>query len=124
MTLLFSFLCHRGNEFLKPLIILDQSILRGADNLDKISEYVAKGDNIVILSNHQTEADPQVFLTFIIAVAHSEISTNFCFFTVEHFTHVSYLQIYLFTLKLGHIRITGEVFFTRACRENRFHSWP
>ena len=59
----FKFYRRRGNEFLKPLIILDQSILRGADNLNKISEYVAKGDNIVILSNHQTEADPQVILS-------------------------------------------------------------
>ena len=50
----------RGNEFLKPLIIMDQSILRGEDNMKKISEYIAKGDNVVILSNHQTEADPQV----------------------------------------------------------------
>jgi hypothetical protein len=74
MALLFSFLCHRGNEFLKPLIILDQSILRGADNLNKISEYVAKGDNIVILSNHQTEADPQVCLTCVIEVTDSEYS--------------------------------------------------
>lgn len=28
--------------------------------MKKISEYIAKGDNVVILSNHQTEADPQV----------------------------------------------------------------
>ena len=53
-------LLYRGNDFLKPLIILDQSILRGGDNAKKISEYVAKGENVVILSNHQTEADPQV----------------------------------------------------------------
>ena len=61
----FVLYCNRGNDFLKPLIILDQSILRGADNLNKISEYVAKGDNIVILSNHQTEADPQVTMSCV-----------------------------------------------------------
>lgn len=58
--LLHYFTHNRGNDFLKPLIILDQSILRGGDNLGKISEYIAKGENVVILSNHQTEADPQV----------------------------------------------------------------
>jgi glycerol-3-phosphate O-acyltransferase len=58
--LLHNVILLRGNDFLKPLIILDQSILRGGDNLGKISEYIAKGDNVVILSNHQTEADPQV----------------------------------------------------------------
>lgn len=113
---------------MKPLIILDQSILRGADNLNKISEYVAKGDNIVILSNHQTEADPQVFLTCIVRAMvlkiTSEKTAHSLHFIVESVTHPSYLQILLFTLKLGHFRITGEIFFTRACRENRFHSWP
>ena len=49
-----------GNGFLKPLVIMDQSILRGEANAKKIKEFLAKGDNVVILSNHQTEADPQV----------------------------------------------------------------
>ena len=39
---------------------MDQSILRGEANAKKIKEFLAKGDNVVILSNHQTEADPQV----------------------------------------------------------------
>ena len=49
-----------GNEFLKPLIIDNQSKAFGLDNANKIKELIAKGDNVVILSNHQTEADPQV----------------------------------------------------------------
>jgi hypothetical protein len=97
MTLLFSSLVHRGNEFLKPLIILDQSILRGADNLNKISEYVAKGENIVILSNHQTEADPQVFLTCAIQTMilniSSEKSAHSLYLIVVYVIHPSYLQI-------------------------------
>ena len=32
----------------------------GTDNAKKIVELVAQGDNVVILSNHQTEVDPQV----------------------------------------------------------------
>ena len=32
----------------------------GADNAKKIVELVSKGENVVILSNHQTEVDPQV----------------------------------------------------------------
>ena len=27
-------------------------------NFDKIEELLAKGDNVVVLANHQTEADP------------------------------------------------------------------
>lgn len=49
-----------GNDFLKPLIIDSQSKLFGVDNAKKIREIIAKGENVVILSNHQTEADPQV----------------------------------------------------------------
>ena len=60
LSLKFFLPLRRGNEFLKPLIILDQSILRGGENAKKISDYVANGENVVILSNHQTEADPQV----------------------------------------------------------------
>jgi glycerol-3-phosphate O-acyltransferase len=55
-----SFFLLRGNGFLKPLIILDQSILRGMENAVKIADILAKGENVVLLSNHQTEADPQV----------------------------------------------------------------
>ena len=49
-----------GNSFLKPLIIQDQSILKGEQNAKKIAEIIKRGENVVILSNHQTEADPQV----------------------------------------------------------------
>lgn len=30
------------------------------DNAVKIADILAKGENVVLLSNHQTEADPQV----------------------------------------------------------------
>jgi len=49
-----------GNDFLKPLIILKQSRILGEANAKKILELADKGENVVILSNHQTEADPQV----------------------------------------------------------------
>ena len=49
-----------GNDFLKPLIILKQSRLVGEENARRILELTEKGENVVIMSNHQTEADPQV----------------------------------------------------------------
>jgi glycerol-3-phosphate O-acyltransferase len=49
-----------GNEFLLPLIILERSRLVGAENALKIPPLLAQGHNVVLLSNHQTEADPQV----------------------------------------------------------------
>jgi len=49
-----------GNDFLKPLIILKESRMVGEANAKRILELAKKGENVVILSNHQTEADPQV----------------------------------------------------------------
>ncbi|CAN0064937.1 unnamed protein product [Ectocarpus fasciculatus] len=49
-----------GNDFFRPLIELDNSRLEGKENLAKIAEYLSKGENVFLMSNHQTEADPQV----------------------------------------------------------------
>lgn len=49
-----------GNDFLKPMIIMEQSRMLGKDNAEKMLERLKDGENVVILSNHQTEADPQV----------------------------------------------------------------
>lgn len=49
-----------GNDFFRTLIIKEQSRLVGKENAQKILEITNKGENVVILSNHQTEADPQV----------------------------------------------------------------
>ncbi|CAN0318302.1 unnamed protein product [Ascophyllum nodosum] len=49
-----------GNDFFRPLVEMDKSLLAGKENLDKIVDYLAKGENVFLLSNHQTEADPQV----------------------------------------------------------------
>ena len=42
------------------MIINEQSKLVGVDHAKKILEKINQGQNVVILSNHQTEADPQV----------------------------------------------------------------
>eukprot|EP00968_Pinguiococcus_pyrenoidosus_P016864 scaffold1638_cov258-Pinguiococcus_pyrenoidosus.AAC.88 len=49
-----------GNDFFRPLVIMEQSRLEGKELLDDIAEKLAAGDNVMFLSNHQTEADPQV----------------------------------------------------------------
>ena len=46
---------------MRPLVIESQSRFIGADNAEKILEITGRGENVVILSNHQTEADPQVY---------------------------------------------------------------
>jgi hypothetical protein len=48
------------------MIIDDQSRLVGLEQAQKILELTERGENVVILSNHQTEADPQVYLDVFI----------------------------------------------------------
>ena len=50
-----------GNEFATGVINRDTSVIVGEDNLAKLREQVAAGDNVVLLANHQSEADPQIF---------------------------------------------------------------
>lgn len=49
-----------GHRFVQPLIMWDQSFAEGLEVADEIEALVAKGDNVILLANHQTEADPQV----------------------------------------------------------------
>ena len=52
--------CKWGNDFFKPLVIFDKSKAFNTEIAHKILEYTKNGDNVIILSNHQTEVDPQV----------------------------------------------------------------
>jgi len=49
-----------GVEFLEGVVDKDESLILGMDRVKKIREQVAAGDNVVFLSNHQSEGDPQV----------------------------------------------------------------
>jgi hypothetical protein len=68
----------RGNDFLKPLIIKEKSKLVGKENAERIKALLEQGDNIVILSNHQTEADPQVSTIFHCIKADHILSFEVC----------------------------------------------
>lgn len=49
-----------GLDFLRPLIIFENSKVLGLEQLIKISKHLSSGENVVLFSNHQTEVDPQV----------------------------------------------------------------
>jgi glycerol-3-phosphate O-acyltransferase len=49
-----------GCDFFRPAMNLDKSYVLGEDSLKTISEQLAKGENVVLFANHQSEADPQV----------------------------------------------------------------
>ena len=48
-----------GLDFMRPLIDLPHSRILGKENLDAIAAFLKRKENVVLLANHQTEADPQ-----------------------------------------------------------------
>jgi len=44
--------------FMEPMLDPNDSVLLGSERVKDIEALLAKGDNVVLLSNHQTEADP------------------------------------------------------------------
>ncbi len=49
-----------GNDFIRSLIDLQHSKVLGKKHLDKIQEQLQRGENVILLANHQIEPDPQV----------------------------------------------------------------
>lgn len=45
-------------NYVRNLIDFENSVVGNIHNFDRIEELLAKGDNVVVLANHQTEADP------------------------------------------------------------------
>ena len=49
-----------GNDFIRPMIDMKESTLTGLKSLIEIDKAIKNGENVVLLANHQIEADPQV----------------------------------------------------------------
>ena len=64
-----------GIDFLKPLVDLKNSKLYGIDNLKKIKEYIDKKENVILLSNHQSEVDPLI-IPILAGDKYSSLTSN------------------------------------------------
>jgi len=49
-----------GCDFFRPAMDLRNSIVYGQANLQKAQEQIQRGENVIFLANHQSDADPQV----------------------------------------------------------------
>jgi glycerol-3-phosphate O-acyltransferase len=49
-----------GNDFFRAAMDLPHSVVTGVDHLQQAVQQIEAGDNVVLLANHQSEADPQV----------------------------------------------------------------
>lgn len=68
-----------GNKFIRPLVISDQSKLFGLEQVNDIVECMKRRENVVLLSNHQTEVDPQVISILLEDAGLSELAEKIIF---------------------------------------------
>lgn len=54
-----------GLDFVEPLLDMAHSRVEGEDNLEKILKALGANENVILLSNHQTEIDPQIISLLI-----------------------------------------------------------
>jgi len=65
-----------GTDFFRPVMDLEHSVVGGQDNLNKIIAQLDAGENVVLLANHQSEADPQVMSCLMEKVGFGEYAEN------------------------------------------------
>jgi len=60
-------------DFIRPLIDLPRSKVEGLEHLDDAAKALSRGENTVLLANHQTEPDPQA-IAILLERTHPEIA--------------------------------------------------
>jgi glycerol-3-phosphate O-acyltransferase len=71
-----------GNDFLRPLIDMEHSSLEGLLHADEIHAHISRGHNVVLLANHQTEADPQA-ISLLLEKTHPLLAEEMIFVAGE-----------------------------------------
>ncbi len=71
-----------GIDLIRPLVDFPRSSVHRLDELQKITALLEKGDNIIFLANHQTEADPQA-LSILLEPTHPKLGEEMIFVAGE-----------------------------------------
>lgn len=71
-----------GLDFIRPLVDLQHSSVFGLENLDLIQKQLKQGDNVILLSNHQTEPDPQA-IAILLEKTHPDIAEKIIYVAGE-----------------------------------------
>jgi glycerol-3-phosphate O-acyltransferase len=67
-----------GRSFILPLIDKPHSFITGHENLLSIIEATDRGENVILLANHQTEIDPQI-ISLLITPLSDRLATSMIF---------------------------------------------
>ncbi len=69
-------------DFILPFVDQERSRVLGLDHLDTISEQLRRGENVILLSNHQTEPDPQL-ISILLEKTHPAIAEKIIYVAGE-----------------------------------------
>lgn len=67
-----------GLDLIRLLIDFKASKLIGLECVDQMEEQLARGENVILLANHQIEADPQV-IALLLQKSHPKFAQNMIF---------------------------------------------
>jgi glycerol-3-phosphate O-acyltransferase len=69
-------------DFIRPLVDLPHSKVHGLAILDKIDAQLKRGENVILLANHQTETDPQA-IAILLEKTHPQIGEKMIYVAGE-----------------------------------------
>ncbi len=69
-------------DFILPLVDLSRSTVAGYENIAQIAKQVARGENAILLANHQTEPDPQA-IAILLQKTHPKLAESIIFVAGE-----------------------------------------
>jgi glycerol-3-phosphate O-acyltransferase len=67
-----------GIDFMRPLLAKERSQVIGLEHVQAMTQALARGENVVLLSNHQSEADPQ-FISLLLEDTFPEFAEEIIF---------------------------------------------
>eukprot|EP00930_Biecheleria_cincta_P046612 TRINITY_DN32164_c0_g1_i1.p1 TRINITY_DN32164_c0_g1~~TRINITY_DN32164_c0_g1_i1.p1 ORF type:complete len:421 (-),score=56.66 TRINITY_DN32164_c0_g1_i1:313-1575(-) len=72
-----------GNDFFRSMVKFRKSRVVGLEHVQTIKRLLEEGSNVVLLANHQTEADPQVVSLLLQREGYEELAEK-CIFVAGH----------------------------------------
>lgn len=67
-----------GLDLLRPLVVISTSKIRGIEQVNIMEEQLARGENVILLANHQTEPDPQA-ISILLENSHPHFAKEMIF---------------------------------------------
>lgn len=67
-----------GIDFIRPLVKMADSKVLHLERVDQIVAQLAKGENVILLANHQTELDPQA-ISILLEKTHPRLAEEMIF---------------------------------------------